>query len=737
MVTVHIRRQEPPHAPRPRMRKCLVCCIGEYLGQQLVHLDVRPKRAAFLFRSGSKAEFCAAVERASSRWGGIQEPILPVSKSGRIQPAWLQVAEVLEPDVAFDMSGLPALGVATAEATLGLPVLPVHREDHPWYGAHPLVVEQRSGPAVHEPRRAPAAVAGLGVLPSWSNPEHWAEAGVHLEHASTDVESAVAQLRRTSVIDRCGEGCAESSLSGFHGGFALLWIAPADSLRDALWFWNIRALMPRSFVRAPVALVTPAACKSNEVRLALEELKAQPRWSSPDIFIVGLMLERSDLEQAAIALGVDVVEGTRVSFHLGSERTPDDPLTAALQLDPRSHLLGGRGVGLRSSALHTIERPTTTIRQPSPVKWARGNVGGHVIIRWTAPFTLVPRRPAVARLFTQNGQWKYDGLEIETDANPLYHFSVDVPSPAAVLEAALADAGLRFERSQPGRLADALLRRLSRDRLIFADSDVQKVVAALTTPRSKRLAKLIVNEAPSVTPEAATVLADRIGSRLSQLACTANAIASRAAISAAKAAQVAERLVQADLADRGLVVDCTRCGLQPFVLLRDSTRRGRCPACRAPSGYALSPNDVPAVHYRLNALLDRASDQGVVPHLAVLQRLDPDPAASSFVLGAHLFSSDEVLGEVDLLGYDGERLACGEVKTTSTGFTPRDVEKTIRLAEAARCNDVVFGCTDVMSEAVVNDLFAAAPSELRVRVVTAEAIVSTPFVPPVVAEVLS
>lgn len=80
--------------------------MRKYVGQQVLHLDVRPKRAAFLFRSGSKFGFRAAVERASSRWGGIQEPILPVPPGGRIKAAWKQISDALAPDIAFDVSGL-------------------------------------------------------------------------------------------------------------------------------------------------------------------------------------------------------------------------------------------------------------------------------------------------------------------------------------------------------------------------------------------------------------------------------------------------------------------------------------------------------------------------------------------------------------------------------------------------------------------------------------------------------
>jgi hypothetical protein len=132
--------------------------VTEYLGQQLVHLDVRPKKAAFLFRSGSAAQFRAGVERASSRWGGVQEAIVPVSRRGRIEPRWRQIVEILDPDVVFDIAGLDEEARAKAARQLPIDVLPVAMESSPFSGAHPLVVEHRDGRSFASSSRRPVDV---------------------------------------------------------------------------------------------------------------------------------------------------------------------------------------------------------------------------------------------------------------------------------------------------------------------------------------------------------------------------------------------------------------------------------------------------------------------------------------------------------------------------------------------------------------------------------------------------
>ncbi|MGW0885696.1 hypothetical protein [Streptomyces sp. NPDC002671] len=53
-----------------------------YLGQAAMEAAVLPSRAAYLIAVGSEAGFRVAVTQASSRWGGMTEPIVEASASG-------------------------------------------------------------------------------------------------------------------------------------------------------------------------------------------------------------------------------------------------------------------------------------------------------------------------------------------------------------------------------------------------------------------------------------------------------------------------------------------------------------------------------------------------------------------------------------------------------------------------------------------------------------------------------
>jgi hypothetical protein len=62
--------------------------IDDDLGPALVNVDLRPLRLADLIHAGSVGEFVAAVAEATSRWGGIREPIIPVRDDGTLDERW-------------------------------------------------------------------------------------------------------------------------------------------------------------------------------------------------------------------------------------------------------------------------------------------------------------------------------------------------------------------------------------------------------------------------------------------------------------------------------------------------------------------------------------------------------------------------------------------------------------------------------------------------------------------------
>lgn len=212
--------------------------MAEYVGQGILHFDLRPKRGAYLFRTGSRTQFYAAVARASTRWGGLQEPIVPVSPAGRIQGAWEQIVHLLAPDVVFDVSGLSDPHRSAIRRRLQADVVPVEMDDRPWYGAHPAVVDHALPTASGAAGRAVARVAGAGS--GEIDLAGWRKVGVTVESTVDDVDLAVAQLELRTVIEATAAHCSEAYSAGVPRGVGIIWVSSPTSFKDALW-WNIRA----------------------------------------------------------------------------------------------------------------------------------------------------------------------------------------------------------------------------------------------------------------------------------------------------------------------------------------------------------------------------------------------------------------------------------------------------------------------------------------------------------------
>jgi hypothetical protein len=97
---------------------------GEYLGQEDFSISVRPGRCAYLIADGSQSGFKRAVREASSRWGGMSEPILPVAEDGHLEGLWVQILDFADVDelINVDVESEVAENVASV---LGIPLVPL------------------------------------------------------------------------------------------------------------------------------------------------------------------------------------------------------------------------------------------------------------------------------------------------------------------------------------------------------------------------------------------------------------------------------------------------------------------------------------------------------------------------------------------------------------------------------------------------------------------------------------
>lgn len=114
----------------------------DYLGQSMMQVAVLPARAAYFIRTGSRTGFRRAVQEASTRWGGMTEPILPVPDDGEIPDELRETVAAAKVEAAVNVDVDDALAQRAADA-LGLPYVRIAKIDHVGaarFNCHPLHV---------------------------------------------------------------------------------------------------------------------------------------------------------------------------------------------------------------------------------------------------------------------------------------------------------------------------------------------------------------------------------------------------------------------------------------------------------------------------------------------------------------------------------------------------------------------------------------------------------------------
>ena len=170
----------------------------------------------------------------------------------------------------------------------------------------------------------------------------------------------------------------------------------------------------------------------------------------------------------------------------------------------------------------------------------------------------------------------------------------------------------------------------------------------------------------------------------------------------ARGAESAERLCHQGWAERGLSIRCDSCSVRSFVALSESAPEGACPACQAAQPYEVDPTSgAPQLQYRLHALIDRAADQGVLPHLLAIAALRQEHDHTFLIPGADVRLGDDTLREVDLFGTHKGTVVAGEAKTSPSGFEDADIEADIELSAALGADAHLMVATEEIAHETV------------------------------------
>ncbi|MER8236111.1 hypothetical protein [Streptomyces sp. NPDC094049] len=637
---------------------------------------VLPSRAAYLIAGGSEAGFRTAVTQASDRWGGMTEPIIEARTSGLSQQHQqaVRIAEV-EALVNIDADPLAAKDIATG---LGLPLVALAdmRKSTVVFTCSPAKVQESTDPAY-------TPIAASPTAPLWQLAVAGCLEPGHREHARVsklEDEFGRYQLRNDtrihSTIWQFGE--YQSTTPGHTP--LVLWVVEGESLRDSLDFWNTRALRPVDTIDMPMMLLPGADAVRHWLNFPEQMahlLGSRPDQFAPDVALVSRSASPEQLLELASVLRLEPTdERPRAGARTPVPPTRTAPFTFRTDLDPWDWVSLERHYGVPTSFdVQAFADGPSTLRFTQPVRFS-GHAGALVRI-WGEPLLGLPTRPSIAQLVHPDAQWR-DG-KLQLAFLPMSHqlaVQMTFPLLSQATEQLLDDVTAAHQLSSAGRLGTALAKRADSSALL--EPGIYEAAVALTTPRSKELMKRLKELRAEGSPDADLAeLAATWGGRSERRYLPADKLQN---VRAEDRAAALERLCSLGWAERGLESDCPSCNSRSFVPLSQTSGSPQCPGCGAVSAYQ-SGGIAAAVYYRLDSFTDRASDNGLLPHLLVIAELCRRKPRSFFLPGTDVSFADGSQEEVDIFGLWDGKVVSGEVKTSASEFDEAQLRRDVTLSQ--------------------------------------------------------
>jgi hypothetical protein len=377
---------------------------------------------------------------------------------------------------------------------------------------------------------------------------------------------------------------------------------------------------------------------------------------SVDVIVTSVSTSEAELHKLAQGLGLQLDEKANTKISLTSRfPVPTDrrkpPYTYCVHEDVSHFTNFDRRYGAGTLAdAHFFTGRTSTVTFDSPVTFKEG---GSTLVRLESQmFEGLPRKDRIAALIAPNAMWRYDSLQVGVeDASSKFRLELSVPRLSEAMHALLRDNVTSYSLSDKGSLAAAFLRREGQLQALL-EPNLFEAIRALTTPRSKSLVRDLtqVMGGGALSREIVEVAQGWAiqGKR------TYKNVSGITGLGGDAAAAALERLCDLNWAERGLEIKCTTCRSSSFVELATVPARSgaKCPACDDTQQYTRTASG-PTVFYRLDGLVDRASDQGVFPHLLTIAALGQLEGHSWFLPGVDVVFHDEARNEADVIGLHG------------------------------------------------------------------------------------
>ena len=630
---------------------------------------------------------------------------MPVRASGRIDGWWAQVVDLSKVEGLVNVN-LPSALAESAASRIGLPVVDIadiDQEGQTQYSTHPICLSAT----------APGGKADSWIMAS-EDASLWQRvaAGDYYPHRVKDLsevpitrlpgrEAAAkicrAQIQGSTWLDAGVREFAEHrAIPMVPAAPAILFVTKSNSLRDFVSFWNLRALRPLG--HAPMALlpVNEGADWSQLGEYLTHHLR-RPDVVEPDVVLCSLNVDETTVDELAASLGLVPSSVEPYSRWAFGEPPPlrQQPYTYRQDVDPRQYVLFERDYGQIATTTVHVYRQDTRIEFDSPVRFSGP---GRALLRMESDlFAGLPKRPVTASMIHENATWSGDKLQIAMYAVDRYRLDVRVPSLHDAAWELLRGGCASAELSGKGRMARRLLELGGHE--VLLDRSVRLAIDALKTRRSieliARLERLSAEDGLADIDDLALSLGETQQRRFRSVEQLRSA-------AGAQGAESAERLCHQGWAERGLSIRCDSCSVRSFVALSETAPEGACPACQSAQPYEVdSTSGAPRLQYRLHGLIDRAADQGVLPHLLAIAALREEHDRTFLIPGADVRLADGTLREVDLFGTYNSAVVAGEAKTSPVGFEDSDIDADIALSAALGADAHLMVATEEIAHETV------------------------------------
>lgn len=660
---------------------------AESFAQEVAQVAIRPRRLGYLIQAGNESHMRRAVSYATTEWGGISHPILPVRKGGVIDGLWQQVSSILEVEIVIDYGNLTPEVRDKIAQDLSVTVLdPKHFGRGIEPGIHTMVAIapnslDRMGLLTASPTDGLLATVALGTIPD-DQQEIWAQSGGIFQPGHSMGGLLAAQLaERGSSLGLTVEQVPTFQAEGIFSGVFAIFAYRRVSVSKGVFFWNMRALGNR-FGWEPdrLVIVPPQALQDKEVIERLKIFLERKQRTSPNFILLGDTPE--DARALGIAAGFVEAKDRKLTWHFAGQKGAEslDPMSFLPNAHPAQFVMGKRREGRTRDVPLGVSRPKSPLYVRSPVKfntsingYLRMDVRGVKAWSW-------PRSDEVAKLIHRDATAVDEGFSLVTSPNSVYRFEFDVPDPHDVCSAFLRERSWDWTYSDKGKYAAALIEAHGLPRLeVLAQQKTLDVVGALASTSRLKAEQLLERAVrKSVTSEDLEQVVSQILPYGVRRWLTAGDLAGELKRKKVDVLQTLSQLLDLGLVHRGLEFDCDRCGLSTYLPIEEVEDRVRCPGCRAESALLGPKRGEPIWAYSLNSLLDRAWDQDCLDHVLLLRWLWENDRIVWGAPGADVRKEGRH-NEVDLLGVSHSELQIGEMKPPHA-FTDEVVKKRIQLA---------------------------------------------------------